>query len=119
MEISIRIENIKEIERFLETRPVRMREELNRAVKKSVLSVERQTKINSPVDTGLMRTSVNSRTYRSEIAGEVIAGVRYAIYVHEGTYKMRARPFMARAVKTMRSNIQRFFKEAIKRALEK
>lgn len=117
MEISIKIENIDEINRFLKSRPVRMREELNRAVKKSVLSVERQTKINSPVDTGLMRTSVNSRTYRSEIAGEVIAGVRYAIYVHEGTYKMRARPYMNEAAKNSLSIIKDNFDHAIKIAL--
>ena len=66
-----------------------------------------------------MRTSINSRTYRSELSGEVIAGVRYAIHVHEGTYKMRARPFMARAIKTMKSNIQRYFKEAIQNIIKR
>lgn len=113
MEISIKIDGLEEIQRFLESRPVETKKELNRAVKKSVFSIERQTKINSPVDTGLMKVSINSRTYRNEIAGEVISGVMYAIYVHEGTYKMRGRPFMARAVKSMRPNIQRFFRDAI------
>lgn len=119
MELSIKIENINEIKKFLESRPARIKGELNKAVKKTVLSVERQTKINSPVDTGLMRASVNSRTYGRELAGEVIAGVEYAIYVHGGTYKMRGRPFMAMAVKTMESDIQKFFKDAVKNAIEK
>ena len=117
MEIKITLRNEKEIMRYLETRPQKMKEELNRAVKKSVFAIERQTKIYAPVRTGRLRSSVRSRSY--DLKGEVGVGVRYAIFVELGTRYFGGRYFLTRAIKTMTRAIQSFFKTAVKNTLKK
>lgn len=117
MEIKIQLQNADEIMRFLEERPEKTREEINNAIKKSVFAVWQETRIKSPVKTGLMRASIRTKEY--ELKGEVGVGVKYAIYVHEGTRYMKGRPFLADAVRSMELAIQRFFKEAITNVITK
>jgi HK97 gp10 family phage protein len=54
----------------------------------------------APVDTGTLRGSIHIEsvsTSGSEVTATVTTGgeAGYAIYVHEGTYKMAGRPFMS------------------------
>lgn len=60
------------------------------------LLVERGSKMASPVDTGRMRDSIGtSMGLRDKSLSTIVqTNVSYAIYVHEGTYKMKGRPFM-------------------------
>ena len=118
-EIRIKIKNVDQIINFLKTRPAKTKEELNRAVEKTVLLIERGTKQRAPVDTGRMRSSVHRRTFKRLLEGEVVAGVRYAIYVHEGTKFMRARPFMGDAIRASEGRIQKFFVQAMANVLKK
>ncbi len=46
-------------------------------------------------------------------------GQHYAIFVHEGTRFMRARPFLANAVKSAQPEIDRLFKEAAQNTLDR
>ena len=122
MEISIRIENIEEVQRFLESRPARTREELNRAVKKTALLVSGEAKRRTPVDTGRLKTSIKSKTSKRELAGEVFTEVRYAIPVHEN---LRARhtvgeaKYLERAAKQSVPKINKFFKDAVQNIIKK
>ena len=122
MEISIRIENIEEIQRFLETRPERTREELNRAVQKTALLVKRRAKLKTPVDTGRLKTSIKSKTFKSKLAGEVFTEIRYAIPVHENLrarHRVGEAKYLERAAKQSVSRINGFFKDAIKNILKR
>ena len=49
-----------------------------------------------PVDTGLLKSTLKYTIYGSMnlIILQLGANTHYAIYVHEGTYKMRARPYI-------------------------
>ena len=122
MEISIRIENIEEVQRFLESRPRRTREELDRAVKKTALLVQGEAKRRTPVDTGRLKTSIKSKTFKSKLSGEVFTAVRYAIPVHEN---LRARhtvgeaKYLERAAKQSVPRINKFFKDAIKNIISR
>jgi len=70
--------------------------ELGAAIQKGIEQIaygtERYSKKLAPKDTGTMARSIDVRTGR--LKAEIGPHVDYAIYVHEGTHKMRARPFM-------------------------
>jgi HK97 gp10 family phage protein len=77
-----------------------------------------KSQANTPVDTGTLRAGQHVDSI-SETATSVTARVatggesdEYAIFVHEGTYKMAGRPFMANALIDNRA----VYVEAIKRA---
>lgn len=54
---------------------------------------ESYAKQTTPVDTGRLRTSIGYRMGNME-ASVGTHNVKYATFVHEGTSKMRARPFL-------------------------
>jgi len=122
MEISIRIDNIDEIERFLESRPKRTREELNRAVEKTALLVEGEAARRTPVDTGHLKTSIRSKTFKDKLAGEVFTAVRYAIPVHENLrarHRVGEAKYLERAAKHSVPRINKFFKDAVSNILKR
>ena len=57
------------IQKFLESRPRRTREEINKAVEKTALLVKAEAKGRSPVDTGRLKTSIKSKTFERVLAG--------------------------------------------------
>lgn len=125
----IEISNLDSIKDLLSKYPTRSREEFNKAIRKAVLAVERESKKNSPVDTGRLRASHQVRI--SELEGEVTPTVNYAIYVHENPragrtggfspqgqkYKRFASSggykYLENAALSMTQNIQGFFAEAM------
>lgn len=122
MEISIKIKNIDEIERFLESRPKRAREEFNSVVEKTALLVEGEAKRRTPVDTGRLKTSIKSKVFKNELEGEVFTEVRYAIPVHENLrarHRVGEAKYLEKAAKQSVPKINRFFKDAIKNIIEK
>ena len=62
------------------------------AVRKATLDVEALAKARAPVDTGFLRSSINSDVSATE--GKVVAGAAYAVFVELGTHKMGAQPYM-------------------------
>lgn len=121
VEITIQIKNADQIREFLKTRPQETKHQLNLAVAKTVKDVERETKKRSPVDTGRMRASVQSREYPSVLEGEVGVHTSYAIFVHEN---LRARhsvgeaKFLENAVRHLESKIQGFFLQAMENVIK-
>lgn len=110
------MENEEEIKRFLKERPAETKNQIGRAIKKSVIAVERESKKRSPVKSGLMRSRIASYNYETILEGEVIVGTRYAIYVHENLrarHKVGEAKFLENAVKFLEMNINRYFEEAI------
>lgn len=98
-----------------------MQDDLTKAVKtsisKSALIIEGQSKINSPVDTGRMRASIISEI--QPLKATIMPTVSYAVFVHEGTRYMRARPFMRDAVDQKRDDITSVFESEISKAVSK
>lgn len=66
--------------------------------------VETDAKMRCPVKTGHLRSSIS---HHKEGADTVVIGtnVEYAPYVHYGTYKMAARPFLQDALDSQMGNI--------------
>lgn len=120
MQISIQIENVQRLAAALASFPEVVTPKLRNASMKSAFLVEREAKVLSPVDTGRMRSSIATSLGISDggITSIVQTNVKYAIFVHEGTRRMRGRPFMKQAVDHVRNQIQDVYELEISRALD-
>ena len=65
---------------------------------KIAFRVERFAKQLTPVDTGRLKSSIGTGMLIGRIGAMVSTNTEYAIFVHEGTKYMRARPFMAKGI---------------------
>ena len=120
--ITIRVSGLNLLRAKMLTAPRRIGKAISRAIKKSAFDLEAQAKkalTTGPtraIDTGTLRSGTQVQSI-SDTKAEVWSLVDYAIYVHEGTYKMRARPYMNEAAKNSLSIIKDNFDHAIKIAL--
>ncbi len=112
--VSVKFEGVK-AKTFFGKLPVHIKQGLNNAIRKSAFIVERESKRIAPVDTGRLRSSIF--TIIEPLKATVQPRVNYAIFVHEGTFKMSSRPFMKEGADNARNEIQRIFNEEIKRIL--
>lgn len=102
---------LKRIQGVFKSAPSKTIHEFNEAVEKSIYYLERRAKPLTPVRTGRLRASY--QTMFGTLTGALFPTVDYAIYVHEGTRYMRARPFLREAVAVSENQIQKYFEEAI------
>ena len=58
-------------------------------------NIEKEAKANTPVDTGRLKRSIAADVRGLE--ANIGTDVDYAHFVHDGTYKMEARPFLYEA----------------------
>ena len=65
---------------------------LQDGIERYAFLIERESKKKTPVDTGRLRTSIF--TDIGNLRAKISPNVNYAGWVHEGTRRMRARPFM-------------------------
>lgn len=115
--INIRITNLSEIKRAFAMSPQLMARELNIAIREAVLTIGRQSRINTPVDTGRLRASTYEKF--GNLRGEIGTNTEYDLFVHSGTRFMRGRPYLLNAVNANSQNTDRFFTGAVQRTLDK
>lgn len=115
-QVSVKITNLPQIKRAFNRAPYLMAKELNEAIHKSVFAIGRDSRQNTPVDTGRLRAS--HREAFSSLRGEIGTHVEYDIFVHQGTRYMKARPYLLQAVKSNQERVQGFFTEAVQRVLD-
>jgi HK97 gp10 family phage protein len=90
------------------------------AVLKGALRVERDAKINAPVDTGRLRASISSRLSNADkthVYAETGTNVKYASYVEFGTSKQPAQPFLFPAYNQNKEKIKKDIASALKKSL--
>ena len=115
--VTVEIKNLEQIRSAFRKAPEIMASELDRAIQKSIFAIQRDSMKNTPVDTGRLRAS--HRTKFSSLKGELDVGASYAIYVHEGTHRMKSRPFLANSVKDNESTVDDYFVNAVDNTLKK
>ena len=71
---------------------VPLKQSLNKNIQWLAFKIEREAKQVTPVDTGRLRASINTKL--SDLKATVGPTVFYADFVHWGTRFMRERPFM-------------------------
>lgn len=114
--VNIQIKNIDEIKRAFVKAPALTVKHVNNAIQASIFNIERDSKQNTPVLTGNLRAS--HTTLFSTLRGELYPAASYAIFVHDGTSRMRARPFLADAVKTNEKHVQDLFTKAVQNVFD-
>ncbi len=114
-QIEIKIKNAAQIRRAYSKAPARMTVELTDAIKRAVFLVQGRSMQNTPVLTGRLRAS----TYATfaPLKGFVGTDTKYDIFVHDGTKFMKARPYLANAVKQSHGDVNDFFADAVNKVL--
>lgn len=118
--ISIEISGLKKLEKkFKESSDV-FRREMNVALGKAIAMVETESKRLTPIDTGLLRSSIGGELGYSFVRGltaGVGTNVKYAYFVHEGyaRHKIGERKFMEKGAEAA----QEFIKGEVAAALER
>lgn len=114
-DVQIKIKNIAQIKAAFNRAPLLMSKELNIAIRKTVIGVQRRSLQNTPVDTGRLRAS--TYTQFMPLKGMVGTDTDYDIFVHEGTRFMKARPFLREAVEESDNDIDDNFTKAVDNVL--
>lgn len=133
MKIKVEIKNIKEIKAAFAKSPRIMGKNLSRAVNASALNIGRAAARITPVDTGRLRASILGGKFKggeftmaqsgfvgagSTFTATVGTNVDYAVFVHEGTRFMRARPFMSNAVEFEQGFTDAEMERAVQKTLD-
>jgi len=116
MEVKVTIKNLTKFIKALERSPFLVAKYANNAIRASLNEIERETKPRTPVDTGKLRQ--NQIQELRPLEGRYIPIMGYAIYVHEGTYKMTGRPFLMQGVETAMPRINNIFEGELNNALD-
>lgn len=115
-DIHVQIKNLPQIKAAFQQAPQLMARELDTAIRRSVYSIEADSKRNTPVLTGALRASTRSQF--SPLRGEVGTNVFYDVFVHEGTRYMKGRPYLLHAVESNEQRVTKEFEDAVQRTLD-
>ena len=88
--------NIDDVISQLKRSADRAVEQAMKELEKTAFEVEREAKLNAPVDTGMLRGSITTEEVGDGF--EVFTNVEYAPFLEYGTSKMAAQPFMEPAL---------------------
>lgn len=96
IQISISVKNLDQILNAFKAFPNETAVALREASTKSAFKVEREAKLVTPVDTGRLRSSIATSLgiLNKGITSVVSTNVNYAGWVHDGTRRMKSRPYM-------------------------
>ena len=112
------IEGGKEIVAKFERIGREAQNEIEQALVRCGLRVERDAKKGAPVDSGRLRNSITHRLIDSETDQPVVevgTNVEYAKFVEQGTSKQPAQPFLLTAYLGNRKNILKELAKAVKK----
>lgn len=115
-EYGIRIENLAEIKAAFRASPQLMVKYLDRAIQASIFEIQRAADPYTPVLTGNLRA--NNSFIFAPARGEFVKNANYAIYVHDGTRFMKARPFLLEGIKDSEGKVQDNFRDAVQHVLD-
>ncbi|MHC5281156.1 HK97-gp10 family putative phage morphogenesis protein [Listeria kieliensis] len=91
----------------------KVQNEVSSEIQKSALRIEKGAKRRVAVDTGRLKAAIRAKK-TSKFQAEINARTNYAIYLEEGTRKMRAQPFLKPSVneekKVIMSNLNKIVK---------
>lgn len=110
----VRIDGINQLYKL--TDPLRARTIIARTLMRIGLIVERNSKKNTPVRTGNLKRSITTVRLGDDLVA-VGTKVEYARFVHEGTRRMRGRPYLRRGLEQSRELINREIDNALEKVV--
>lgn len=125
MEVKIHIANLDKFYDAVRRGPRTIAQHLDRAVQEAGQVFAGATKENirtgldmwkPPIDTGYMWNHIFTNIF--PLKAEITATADYAIYVHEGTTSMQARPFFAITAHHEEGNISKIFERELDKAMQ-
>ena len=116
--IKVSIPNLAKVKSAFNKYPTFAAKEIQTALLKSLYEIQRDSRMATPVDTGRLRNSIGQAGGDGifevkKMSAEIGTNVKYAVYVHEGTSRMPARPFLQQGVDRAMSKIKEYFKDAV------
>lgn len=88
MSFSVTFTNFKEVRGFFKKTPQIFENEMGKAIGRSLANFGTEMKRRTPVDTGLLRSSIGSESfgykYIRGLTGGIGTNIRYAVYVNDG-----------------------------------
>lgn len=110
--ISVEIEGLDEMKKAFDKSPALFVKIFDEAIKKTIFTLVGTSRQWTPVDTGFLRETGMQTTFEA-LVGRLDNTAPYAVYVHEGTKKMDARPFFDQGIETAQGDIDNFFDSAL------
>lgn len=107
--------NARKVARAFAKAPNELKKRIGVAISKSAFLIERESKVVAPKDTGHMSRSIS--TSIKPLSAIIGPHVNYAIFVHEGTRFMKARPFMEWGIDSSLARIEGFVNKAVDETL--
>lgn len=83
-----------------------------RLLKRMVITAEGNAKRVTPVLTGTLRRSITHRVESTGSHGVIGTNIEYARYVHDGTSRMQARPFLRQGIENSQAKFDEYIEEA-------
>lgn len=114
MQLSITLDSTR-ASLYFSLLPKRLVGALDTSIKKAAYLIEGESKKRTPVLTGRLRASIWTKT--NHLTATVSTNTDYAIFVHEGTSRMRSRPFMKEGLDNSIRGIESIINSEIKKAL--
>ena len=115
--MEIKINEIKWLDEFLrKIGELSVQKVLNASIKKSIFTIERQAKINTPVDKGILRNSYEENF--TNLSGILTNKREYWLFVHDGHFlknwkKTKPNPFLKNAMESEREKVNNIFRDDI------
>ena len=91
-----------------------LRSDIEKALEEIGIEAEGDCKQVTPVDTGRLRNSVTHIVNGGEKYVAVGTNVEYGRYVHEGTSRQHAQPFLTRPVQTNKDKYRKILERNLK-----
>ncbi len=124
VDVNITIQNLDTFRKALEKSPQIVGKHLDRALNLAATTFLGKTKDNirqgvdmwkPPIDTGYMWNHIFFNIF--PLKAEIYPTAEYATYVHDGTNRMRARPFFDITMNREGDNLNKIFEDELESAL--
>lgn len=113
---NFKINNLDKFNRAMMKSPKLAEKHLTEGLLEALFEIQGQAKQRTPVDTGRLRSSIGTGAGKAKVkkmVGYVGTNVEYSVYVHEGTSRMRARPFLKTALSKTRNRIKKILEQSV------
>lgn len=114
--MKIKIKNLAQIRAAFWKSPRLITKNLNQAIKRVAIQINRDSRRFTPVDTGRLRASHYERF--ANLKAIIGTNTEYDFFVHEGTGFMKARPYLKNAIEVNEGFIDAEFEYAVEKTLD-